>query len=58
MLYSNGNNSGVAYVQKSGLNSGNPYNVYCVYNSNKLWVMAGVFAAADTTNTPSGGLFR
>ena len=55
-----GNNSGVAYVQKAGLNSGNPYNVYCVYSASKLWVMAGVFAGADTTNTSSSGngLFR
>jgi hypothetical protein len=55
-----GNNSGVAYVQKAGLNSGNPYNVYCVYSGSKLWVMAGVFAAADTTNNSSSGngLFR
>ena len=49
-----GNNSGVAFVQKSGLNGGNPYEVYCVYNSNKLWVMAGVFAGNDSTNSPSG----
>jgi len=46
--------SGVAYVQKSGLNSGNPYQVYCAYVSSKLWVMAGVFAGADSTNGPSG----
>jgi len=46
--------SGVAYVQKSGLNSGNPYQVYCAYVSSKLWVMAGVFAGADGTNGPSG----
>ena len=50
----NGNNSGVAYVQKSGLNGGNPYEVYCVYSSSKLWVMAGVFAGNDSTNGPSG----
>ena len=50
----NGNNSGVAYVQKSGLNGGNPYEVYCVYQSSKLWVMAGVFAGNDSTNGPSG----
>ena len=47
-------NSGPAYVQKSGLNGGNPYEVYCVYSSNKLWVMAGVFAGNDSTNGPSG----
>ncbi len=46
--------SGVAYVQKSGLNSGNSYQVYCAYVSSKLWVMAGVFAGADSTNGPSG----
>ena len=51
--------SGVAYVQKSGLNSGNPYQVYCAYVSSKLWVMAGVFAGADSNNTSSGAnLFR
>ena len=37
-----GSVSGVAYVQKSGLNGGNPYEVYCVYTSNKLWVTAAV----------------
>ena len=47
-------NSGPAYVQKAGLNGGNPYEVYCVYSSNKLWVMAGVFAGNDSTNGPSG----
>ena len=46
--------SGVAYVQKAGLNGGNPYEVYCVYTSSKLWVMAGVFAGNDPTNGPSG----
>ena len=51
---STGTNSGPAYVQKAGLNGGNPYEVYCVYNSNKLWVMAGVFAGNDSTNGPSG----
>jgi hypothetical protein len=51
--------SGVAYVQKSGLNGGNAYQVYCAYVSSKLWVMAGVFAGADSTNTSSGAnLFR
>ena len=49
--------SGVAYVQKSGLNGGNPYEVYCIYTSSKLWVMAGVFAGNDPTNGPSG-LYR
>lgn len=49
-----GTNSGPAYVQKAGLNSGNPYEVYCVYSSSKLWVMAGVFAGNDSTNAPSG----
>tara|TARA_R100000005_G_C4989665_1_gene197292 strand:- start:408 stop:1364 length:957 start_codon:yes stop_codon:yes gene_type:complete len=56
---SNGGNSGPAYVQKAGLNGGNPYEVYCVYSSNKLWVMAGVFAGNDSTNSSSGnGFFR
>ena len=51
--------SDVAYVQKSGLNGGNPYQVYCRYASSKLWVMAGVFAGADSTNSSSGnGFFR
>ena len=55
----NGANSGVAYVQKAGLNGGNPYQTYLVYTSNKLWVMAGVFAGADSTNSSSGnGFFR
>ena len=49
-----GATTGVAYVQKAGLNSGNPYEVYCIYTSNKLWVMAGVFAGNDPTNGPSG----
>lgn len=49
-----GSTTGVAYVQKAGLNGGNPYEVYCIYSSNKLWVMAGVFAGNDSTNGPSG----
>jgi hypothetical protein len=51
---STGSNSGPAYVQKAGLNGGNPYEVYCIYSSSKLWVMAGVFAGNDSTNGPSG----
>jgi len=54
-----GANSGPAYVQKAGLNGGNPYEVYCVYSDNKLWVMAGVFAGNDSTNSSSGnGFYR
>ena len=51
--------SGVAYIQKAGLNGGNPYQTYLAYNTSKLWVMAGVFAGADSTNSSSGnGFFR
>ena len=43
----NGGVSGVAYVQKAGLNGGNPYQTYLVYTSNKLWVMAAVYQAIN-----------
>ena len=50
---------GMAWIQKSGLNSGNPYRVYSGVDDNRFWSMAAVWAGNDSTNSSSGnGFFR
>lgn len=54
-----GGTFGMAWIQKSGLNGGNPYRVYSGATLTDFWSMAAVWAGNDNTNSSSGnGFFR
>ena len=49
----------LAWIQKSGINSGNPLQVYCQVSNGYLWGAAARFAGGDSTATnASGGKYR
>ena len=49
----------LAWIQKSGINGGSPYQVFCQYSNNYLWGAVGRWVGSDNTaSNASGGKYR
>ena len=45
----------LAWIQKSGINGGSPYQVFCQYSNGHLWGAIGRWVGSDSTASNAGG---
>tara|TARA_B000000565_G_C23753921_1_gene365757 strand:- start:78 stop:1004 length:927 start_codon:yes stop_codon:yes gene_type:complete len=57
--HSNTGGDQLAWIQKSGINGGSPYQVFCQYSNGHLWGAVGRWVGSDSTaSNASGGKYR
>tara|TARA_B100001029_G_scaffold137314_1_gene116391 strand:+ start:303 stop:1229 length:927 start_codon:yes stop_codon:yes gene_type:complete len=57
--HSNTGGDQLAWIQKSGINGGSPYQVFCQYSNGHLWGAVGRWVGSDNTaSNASGGYYR